>query len=163
MIGFDIAVGVPAGATVTGVTLTLMMSRTITGDIDVSLHRVLDDWAEGQARAFGNEGSGAVADAQPGDVTWTQRVFDSEDWSSPGGDFFPVASATTTVGAIGSYTWSSSTLVADVQKWLDNPTEDFGWMVRSGDEGSSRRTKRFDSKDNEKPEGRPVLVVEYTQ
>ena len=159
LIAFDIAAGIPAGATVTGVSLTLNMSRTIAGEIDIRLHRLLDDWQEGAGQGFGNEGSGASA--VPGDVTWNYRVFMSLDWSTPGGNFFPVASATVTVGGPGSYTWQSSGLVANVQKWLDDPTTNFGWVLL-GDETKSRTTKRFDSKENEKETNRPVLVVEYT-
>ena len=158
MIAFDIAAGLPAGATVTRVSLTLNMSRTIAEDIDIRLHRILADWQEGAGQGFGNEGAGETA--VPGDVTWGQRVFDSVDWSAPGGDLFPVASATTTVGGIGTYTWESSQMINDVQRWLDDPDANFGWVIL-GDETRSRTTKRFDTKDNEKEANRPVLIVEY--
>ena len=134
------------------------MSRTIAGDSDIRLHRVLAEWQEGAGQGFGNEGSGDAAVA--GDVTWSQRAFMSLDWSTPGGDFFPVASATATVGGIGTYTWESSQMMADVQRWLDDPTKNFGWLLL-GDETKSRTAKRFDSKENEKEANRPVLVVEY--
>ncbi|MCI0788677.1 MAG: DNRLRE domain-containing protein [Chloroflexi bacterium] len=160
LIAFDITAVLPAGATVTAVSLTLNMSRTIAGNADIGLLRVLADWQEGQANASGNEGSGA--DADQGDVTWTQRVFKSLDWNTPGGDFFPAASATASVGGIGSYTWeSTSQLVADVQRWLDDPASNFGWLLQ-GDESKPQTAKRFDSKENEEPANWPVLVVEYT-
>ena len=159
LISFDIAAGLPAGATVTGVTLTMNMSRTVAGDADIRLHRVLAGWQEGQADASGNEGSGA--DDDQGDATWTQRVFKSLDWDNPGGDFSSGASATVTVGGIGSYTWeSTSQLVADVQNWLDDPAANFGWLIL-GDESKSKTTKRFGSKENDEEANRPVLVVEY--
>ena len=159
LVAFDIAAGLPAGATITRVTLTMNMSRTIAGDADVGLHLVLADWQEGVADAGGNEGSGA--DADQGDVTWTQRVFKSLDWNTPGGDFSSDASATVTVGGIGSYTWESNIkLVADIQNWLDNPTANFGWLLL-GDETKSQTAKRFDSRENESEENRPVLIVEY--
>ncbi len=137
----------------------MYMSRTTSGDAGVALHLVLADWQEGAADAGGNEGSGA--DADQGDVTWTQRVFKSLDWNAPGGDFSNQASATATIGGIGSYTWdSTSQLVSDVQGWLDNPTTNFGWLVL-GDESKSQTTKRFASRDNPEAANRPVLVVEY--
>ncbi len=160
LVAFDIAAGLPAGATVTGVSLTMKMSRTTAGDAEVGLHRVVADWPEGAAEAGGNEGSGA--DAGQGDVTWTQRVFNSLDWDTPGGDFTSEASAAVTVAGIGSYTWkSTSQLVAEVQNWLDDPAANFGWLLL-GDESKSQTTKRFGSKDNGSEENRPVLVVEYT-
>ena len=146
---------------VTGVSLTMTMSRTVSSTFDVELHRVLADWQEGTADADGNEGSGA--DAGQGDVTWTQRVFKSLDWDAPGGDYSSGASATVAVAGIASYTWeSTSQLVADVQNWLDDPAANFGWLLLC-DESTSRTTKRFDSKDNLDSTTRPVLTVEYTQ
>ncbi len=163
LIGFDIAAGVPAGATVTGVSLILNMSRTLESEVLVALHRVTADWQEGKQQAFGNEGSGAQADAEAGDVTWTHRVFGSLDWENEGGDFSADASATALIGLIGSYTWGpTSRLVADVQGWLDDPTTNFGWLLL-GDESKSRTAKRFDTKENGQESNLPVLVVEYTQ
>ena len=158
LIGFDIAAGVREGATVTGVTLTLNMSRTIAEAIDIRLHRVLADWQEGAGQGFGNEGAGEAAVA--GDVTWAYTVFDSTDWSTPGGDFFPIASATTSVAAVGGYTWKSDQMIADVQRWLDDSSSNFGWLL-FGDETRSRTTKRFDTKENEEMGNRPMLTVEY--
>ena len=161
LVAFDIAAGLPAGATVTAVSLTMFMSRTTAGDAEVGLHRVLADWQEGAAQASGNEGQGA--DADQGDVTWTQRVFKSLDWDTPGGDFSSGASATVTVKGIDSYTWeSTSQLVADVQTWLDDPAANFGWLLL-GDESRSQTTKRFDSRNNETAETPPALKVEYTK
>ncbi|MDA0263283.1 MAG: DNRLRE domain-containing protein [Chloroflexi bacterium] len=161
LIGFDIAGEIPAGATVTGASLTLNMSRSLAGAKDVGLHRVLADWQEGTADASGNEGSGA--DAGQGDVTWIQRVFKSLDWATPGGDFSPDASATAAIGAPGRYTWlSTSQLVADIQAWLDDPATNFGWLLL-GDETGSQTTKRFDTKENETVANRPTLTVEYTK
>ena len=159
LIGFDIAAEVPAGATVTGVSLTLKMSRTLASEVLVSLHRVTADWQEGKQHASGNEGSGTQADAEPGDVTWTHRVFGSLAWENEGGDFSAEASATALIGDIEFYTWGpTSRLVADVQGWLDDPTTNFGWLLL-GDESRSRTAKRFATKDNETD--RPMLVVEY--
>lgn len=161
LIAFDIAAEVPAGATITSVSLTLNMSRTIAGEKPIVLHRILAGWQEGQGQGFGNEGAGEAAVA--GDVTWTQREFMSVDWSTPGGDFFPVGSATVAVAGPGSYTWESTAqLVADVQRWLDDPAANHGWLLK-GDESASRTAKRFDSKDNKEEANRPVLMVEYIQ
>ena len=159
LISFDIAAEVPAGATITGVTLTMNMSRSTAGDAEVGLHLVLAAWQEGAAKASGNEGQGAEAGQR--DVTWTQRVYKSLDWDAPGGDFSSGASASVTVDGIGTYTWKSTGLmVSDVQNWLDDPAANFGWLLL-GDESKSQTTKRFDSKENESADNRPVLTVEY--
>lgn len=137
------------------------MSRTTGGAAEVGLHWVLADWQEGQAAASGQGEAGAAAGQ--GDVTWTQRVFDTLAWTTAGGDFSPVASASATVAGFGSYTWeSTSQLVADVQGWLDDPDSDHGWLLQ-GDKSKTRTAKRFHSDENDDEAIRPVLMVEYTQ
>src|SRR5438094_7248895 len=79
-------------------------------------------------------------------------------WTTQGGDFSATVSASQSVGAIGSYTWSSVQMVADVQSWLDNPTINFGWLVR-GDESVNATAKRFDTRESASP---PVLTIQYT-
>ena len=102
VIAFDLASQVPAGATITGATLTRNMSRSQAGAETVKLHRLLADWGEGTSQAFGNEGGGASASS--GDATWTHRFFSTATWQTTGGDFSPTVSASTSVGSIGSYT-----------------------------------------------------------
>ena len=88
-------------------------------------------------------------------------MYKSLDWDAPGRDFSSGASASVTVDGIGTYTWKSTGLmVSDVQNWLDDPAANFGWLLL-GDESKSQTTKRFDSKENESADNRPVLTVEY--
>jgi spore coat protein A len=157
VIAFDIAGNVPAGSTITSVTLSLNMSRTPSGTArTVELHRLLADWGEGTSQASGEEGIGAPA--TPNDATWRHRFFDTIFWTTEGGDFSATVSASQSVGAIGSYTWSSAQMAADVQSWLDNPAINFGWLVR-GDESGSATAKRFDTRESASP---PVLTIQYT-
>ena len=158
LVRFDVAGAVPAGSTITGVTLTLHMSRTFSGPQAVGLYRVLADWGEGTSDAPGNEGAGAPA--QPGDATWLHTFFDNQFWTTPGGDFATTASATATIADIGFYAWSSPALIADVQAWLDQPGENFGWLLR-GNEDVDLTSKRFDTRENIEPTFRPVLAVTY--
>jgi hypothetical protein len=161
LIAFDIASGIPEGSTITGVSLTMTVSRTIAKATEIGLHRVESEWQEGSVDAFGNEGSGAGADAQPGDPSWTHRAFDTAEWDTPGGDFAADASATTTVDGRTAHTWASTAqLVEDVQSWLNNPDTNYGWLVL-GDETKNQTTNRFNTKENEDSESGPVLVVEY--
>ncbi|MBO19010.1 MAG: hypothetical protein CL732_00540 [Chloroflexi bacterium] len=61
----------------------------------------------------------------------------------------------------GSYTWESTDrLVTDVQGWLDDPAGNVGWLLL-GDESQSRSAKRFDSRNHDTEQNRPVLVVNY--
>ena len=160
LIAFDVADSVPEGATITGVRLTLSMSRTAGPANDISLHRALAAWDEGPSATVGQGGSGAPAEA--GDPTWIHSSFDTERWASVGGDFDPVASATTTVVDTGSYVWEGTPeLVADVQSWVDDPSTNFGWAL-IGEEDSAKPAKRFDSREHDNESNRPLLVIDFT-
>jgi len=91
-IAFAISDSIPAGATIESATLTLRMSKTRVSSRVVSLYALTADWGEGASNAFGGEGSGAAA--QPGDATWVHTFYNTQFWSTPGGDYSPVASAT---------------------------------------------------------------------
>ena len=155
VIAFDVA-GIPAGSTITAVTLTMNMSMTPAGLRTVELHKLLADWGEGTSHAPMGEGNGAPA--APNDATWRHRFFDTVFWTAEGGDFAATVSATQSVGGIGQYTWSSTQMVADVQSWLDDPTTNFGWLVL-GDETAIGTAKRFDTRESATP---PMLTIQYT-
>jgi hypothetical protein len=158
VLSFDVASAVPAGSTITGATLQLSMSKTITGATTVSLKRVLASWGEGASNAGGDEGSGAPAAA--GDATWRHRFFSGTFWGTPGGDLSGVVSATQSVDGIGLYTWNSAQLVADVQSMLDSPAGNFGWAV-IGDESGPTTAKRFDTREIASAALRPTLMITY--
>jgi len=157
VLAFDIVGNIPAGSTITGVSLSMAMSRTPSDTArTVELHVLLADWGEGTSHAPLEEGDGAPA--TPNDATWRHRFFDTIFWTTQGGDFSGTMSASQSVGAIGQYTWTSAQMVADVQSWLDNPANNFGWLVL-GDESGSATAKRFDTRESASP---PVLTIQYT-
>jgi hypothetical protein len=157
VLAFDIAGSIPPGSTITAVTLSLTMSRTLTDDARTTeLHKLLADWGEGTSDAQGEEGDGAAA--TPNDATWRHRFFDTIFWTTQGGDFSATVSASQLVGPLGVYTWSSPQMVADVQSWLDNPASNFGWVVL-GEESTLGSAKRFDTRESASP---PVLTIQYT-
>jgi hypothetical protein len=159
LLEFDVAGNVPAGATITSATLTLFMSRTNNPVVEtVSLRRASNEWGEGASDAPMGEGGGTLALA--GDATWIHTFFNTGFWLAAGGDFSPASSASAGVGAIGSYSWTSPQLVADVQDFLDQPADDHGWVV-IGNEAAL--AKRFDSRTNPVPSQRPQLTIEFTE
>lgn len=156
LLRFDLS-AIPAGSTITGVSLTLVASQTQGPATDIGLHRTLADWGEGNSSSSGGQG----APSEPGDATWIHTFFSTSFWSTPGGDFVGAPSAVQSVSDPGTYTWhSTSALVADVQGWLDDPSSNFGWTL-IGLESMSGTAKRFDSRENEVEANRPVLNVEY--
>jgi len=160
LMAFDMAGSLPPGATVVSASVQLQMSKTSGGAATVGLHRALADWGEGTSDASGNEGQGAAATT--GDATWLHTFYDTALWQTPGGDFVPTATVSTTVDGIGSYTWASTpTLVAEVQGWLTTPANNFGWVV-VGDESANGTAKRFTARESGAAANRPQLTVVYT-
>lgn len=150
---------IPAGSTIESVSLRLHMSRTTAPTRTFGLHRTARNWGEGISDAGDPGGAGVTA--EPGDATWLHTFYPSQFWTTPGGDFAPTPSASRTIGGVGYYTFSTtSSLVADVQAWLDNPNVNFGWTIVGV--GTSQSAKRFDSRENLTPEFRPLLSVVYT-
>jgi hypothetical protein len=178
LLAFDVASAVPANATITSAVLRLNVSRVQNVAGNVSLHRMLEDWGEGGSDAPGvntgsAEGGGpdgaTLPDAEANEATWTHRMHGggaATQWANAAGgqagaDYAAADSDTQSVNATGMYTWSSSTLVDDVQSMLDNPSSNYGWMV-IGEEGTSRSVKRFDTRENPIAANRPILIIDYT-
>ena len=169
LIDFDIAANVPAGATITGVSLAMCETAGNNGTRTVELHRLLRDWGEGTSI------SSSAAQATNGDATWSYTFYNaanpsvSPPWTAPGGDYdySPTLSAAATITA-GSpnaiFTWSSANnpqMRADVQSWLDQPTTNFGWLML-GDESTGQTTKRFSSREATTAGYRPLLTIDYS-
>jgi hypothetical protein len=157
LIRFDVS-AIPPGSTVTSVQLRMYMSQGQGGTRAHSLHRMSASWGEAGSFSFG----GAGAPAQTGDATWLHRSWPGTPWATPGGDFVSAPSATQNISGIAWYTWGSTgALVADVQSWVSDPTQNFGWMLR-GDESQERTAKRFDSRQSSNPNTKPQLIVTFT-
>jgi hypothetical protein len=167
LIKFDLA-GVPAGAVVRRVTVTLWESRA-RDEHEVAMHRLLASWGEAGSNA-GGQGSGAAA--QPGDATWINRFHPGTPWTSPGGDFDNAPSAVLQVGAPNTtYAWDSGPpppagapvhrLVSDVQGWLAAPASNHGWIF-VGAEAGLQNAKRFESRNNAVTSLRPRMTIVYS-
>ncbi len=159
LIEFDLG-AIPPGSTITGVSLQLYMSRANqAGPEPASLHRALAEWGEAESVADGEEGAGAFP--MQGDATWLNTFYDTQTWSTPGGDFSPAASATVIVGSNGVYTWSTSAMVAEVQAWVNDPASNHGWVV-VGNESTFPTALRFDTHEVSQANRRPVLTIQFT-
>jgi len=160
---FDPTSQIPPNAIIQSVTLVLQLTlqpQDSPPGSDFALHRVLADWGEGGGS--GNQGSAA----QAGEVTWNSRFHGSASWTTPGGepgtDYVSQESASRFADFPGSYSWSSTAeMVADVQFWLQNPSQNFGWMLISSDESSYFTARRWAAKEFNEEAARPKLIIQY--
>lgn len=155
---FDLAGGVPSGATIDSVVLALKVSNAPNSvPREFTLHRVLWDWGEGSSYATG----GAGASAADGDATWQYAFYPAQPWSMTGGDIDVVARAALTLTGLGAYAWRGAHLAADVQSWLSRPATNHGWLLR-GEESGLNTARRFESREALEPADRPALTIYYT-
>jgi hypothetical protein len=184
LISFNVS-GIPAGATVTNVQLTLTLGQVAgagggggTGAVTTATIGIFDltrSWGEGtvESDAVGLGGTGHGKMANPGDATWSSAFFQQATWSTQGGggDHVSTASASLFLNNNADntpFTWASTPqLVADVQGWVNNPSTNFGWELINADETDPRTFFCFYSREWATFLGgiasqEPALVVTYT-
>ncbi|HEX6813402.1 MAG TPA: DNRLRE domain-containing protein [Planctomycetota bacterium] len=148
LVRFDVAASVPAGATILSASLSVnVVQTTAFPPIPVAVHRVLQSWGEGTSvSTLGQGGQGAPATTN--DATWLHRFWPSTLWTAAGGDFAPAPSFTIVTPAFGTGTSPISPgTVTDVQFWLNNPAQNFGWLLKT-DELLASTARRMDSREN---------------
>jgi len=164
VLAFDIAGNIPADATIDAVQLVLVVNKVKrSNSYSFKLHRLLAEWGEGTSDT-GNSQQGRGEPPTAGDATWHHTLYPGQFWTNPGGDYVLGSSATTLVGSTGTYTWgSTSGLVADVQLWLNDDSQNFGWIL-IGDESQIETAKVLATKENTSNGGldKPKLIVNYT-
>jgi hypothetical protein len=162
LLRFDLS-ALPSGARLRSAEVSLSLNRVPPGasaPVTAALNRVGTGWGEGSSDAGFPGGDGIAATA--GDPTWTLRAFPGQPWSTAGGDFAPVASASTAVDLEARYTWASTpSLVADVQSWLQDPSTNFGWTLVADEAVSPPTARRFASREAADLATRPQLLIDY--
>jgi hypothetical protein len=147
LIRFDLS-SLPTNAIVTNITLTLTPLNQPPVQGTYFLSPMLTNWVETQ-------------------VTWNSRS-SGMPWSQPGGDFTGETgyaflsnetprtnNAFTDDGSFPGYG-----LVADAQSWIDNPAENFGWILTAWPEDIAGSAFQFGSREDKGAQ--PVLTVSYT-
>jgi len=157
LVRFDLS-SLPADATVTNVSLKLVVTRSLSGFSDLSFHRITAAWQEGPSNAGGSR-DGTGVGSQAGDPTWMHSAYSGSLWATPGGDFVaPASDVMTFISGLGTYTQELSGLITDVQAWLDG-TANYGWIIR-GNEAENGSAKRLGSSEDSVLD-RPVLTITY--
>jgi hypothetical protein len=144
LLHFDVAAAIPPGSRILDARLTLRVTQSIdTAPIPASAHRVARAWGEGASVGSGGGGSGAAA--QPNDATWLHTFFPTSTWSSPGGDYDAAPSFAFELPVFGTVTVPTD--IHLVQSWLDDPSGNHGWLIRTAELGSSN-ARRIDSRES---------------
>lgn len=144
---FDLTGVVPAGAIIQSVTLSVRVTMQPSGPVNsvFELRRVLRSWSEQS-------------------LTWNERS-SGNPWNAPGAsasvDFADPVSSAAFVSFPQTYTFgSTSTLVADVQAWVNTPSANFGWLLKSQSEQNAKTARHFGSREG--PVGnQPTLTITY--
>ncbi|MBP6624111.1 MAG: DNRLRE domain-containing protein, partial [Chitinophagaceae bacterium] len=156
LISFNLT-SLPYNAEIQNAILNLNSSQpsNVAGPQSHSLHKLLQNWGEGSS--YSTQG-GVGAPASSTDATWLSTFHTISSWTTAGGSFNPTSSASTIVDNAGAYSWNSPSMVTDIQYWLNNPTSNFGWMLKS-DETNFPDAKRYDSREGNVP---PSLDITYS-
>jgi hypothetical protein len=158
LLHFDLS-SIPAGAVINSATLTLHVNKQAASSQGVTLSRVNHDWGEGTSDAEQNEGAGTTASA--GDVTWANSLYPASSWANPGGDFGTIT-VTIPTASPGINNITGEAIKADVESFINNPSINFGWIIRSSNETGSANALRFSSRENANTGQRPTLTINYS-
>lgn len=144
LLRFDLGSAVPPGAKILSARLQLFVAQaSATQPIQATAHRVLQPWNEGSVAASGSGGAGAPAAA--GESTWLHRDYPNVLWNNPGGDFATTPSFAFELPTSGTVLSDAQPgLIADVQDMVDNPSNNFGWLLKT-DELQLGTARRIDS------------------
>jgi hypothetical protein len=170
---FNIAAALPAGAKVTSVQLSMEVTQVPqNGDpipSNFEVHRLLRDWGEGNKVSPTNCTScgGLGVSATLNEASWSNRFsLTTNSWGAGGAqeavDYVTETSSDQFIYTVGlsPYLFSSSDrAVADVQGWLENPTANFGWLIKSSSEDTAFTARRLGSREN--TNFSPLLYIDF--
>lgn len=169
LLKFNIAEHIPANAKIKSGTLSFEVTgSTAETDKDnpstFQLRRMLRDWGEGNKSGQPPQ---LGAPATTNEANWTYRfAFTTNTWGIPGGqsgvDFSTNSSGEDFFYGIDRspyYIQPNAQMTADLQSWLNQPSNNFGWMLLSQSEELNFSARRFGSRED--TNRAPVLTVEY--
>ena len=150
---FDFSESLPPGAVITSAELTLEIVRQPRdGAVNsfFGLRRMLQAWGEGGQVPSEPNSPGLGAPAGTGESTWNAPFAGGSLWPVAGGRFTDSISGLAPGGNLGGQLFfeSTSALVADLQRWVDHPEENFGWTLASEDEETGKTARSFASRES---------------
>jgi hypothetical protein len=165
LIRFDLSNALPAGAIISSVVLTLPVVRAsfLVEPSTFAVHRMIVSWAEGDKGVGTLTDSGSTATA--GESSWINRfqpdIFWNDIGGAPGADYAQELSASAAIAGTSPIILSSTPkLISDVQSWLDQPSANWGWLIKDQFEPSAQTARRLGSREH--PGSKPQLTIEYS-
>lgn len=156
LVRFDLA-SIPQGATIVSASVSGTVTLGRGGTTTHGLHRVNQDWSEGDKSFTTQIGRGSPASTA--ETTWNSAGHGVTAWTQAGGDFEGVASGVGDLGISGSFSITGTGLAADVQAWVDGTHGNFGWALVAANEGNPFDARRIGSVEGGQA---MVLTVEFT-
>jgi hypothetical protein len=125
------------------------------GNIDVDVFRVKKDWFEG------TQSYAPAVDADDA-ATWQYQVFDETQWTSAGCD--DSTDRETTSEDVETFsadnTWYSWDVTDSVKYFFNNPSSNFGWLLKCRSEGTTKYWRIYGS-EHGTGANRPYLEITY--
>lgn len=137
--------------------------------LSIRAHRLISGWVEGTSERVLDDTAMPI-EANPGDATWRSSRHNTALWSTAGGDYSPEVSG---FGAAYSYAGDSGIpyqyvrftglqLVDDVRLWREQPSLNHGWVILADSrliEGNVYRFSSSEFLESEGPieSGKPIL------
>lgn len=157
--------GIPAGATINSISLTLTVIGTGTttnasGAMNLNLHQLTGAFTEGTGDASGNSAN---------DATWNNRTT-ATPWTTPGGDYSGILSTAAddpSTGTLGSETivFASTTAFVAAAQTAFNTSTNLSLLLKLNDTAEAENIRRaffYASDDYPTTEYRPFLTIDYT-
>ena len=150
LLSFDLR-DIPAGAQITGATLSLWRTNIPATSETVEVHRATAAWTEGT-------GSGTCT----GDGTTWYDTNGGIRWATDGSDYLSTPAATASIAGAAQPAWTTWDVTSLVASWTDGTAPNLGLLVKLADETASAAHRAdFVSDDDGTPGLRPKLVIYY--
>ena len=160
---FDLEDILPTNATISAASLNLVVTSANGSGQSFRLHRVLKSWGEGVGSGGGGGSGGQGSPANPGEATWLARFDPSPTWDAGGGlsgsDYAATDSAAA-VMSLSSLSFSDPKMVADLQNWRTNSSENFGWLLKIANENTIRTASHLGARED--AANAPILTIQYS-
>ena len=92
------------------------------------------------------------------EVTWNNYT-SSQQWTTAGGDFNATATDTVTFDSSALNSWIKFSVTSDVQNFVNNKSENFGWVIKDTTEDSTYIRRDYHSSEHSNASLQPKLEI----